>query len=314
MNYNELKLLKEMQVGRSSQQRQERYQRYQLELDSGLQSLNTFIASEFKDKDQAKVSVKHFFKAAKLKSQAVAPYLYLAYVMLLYKEKEKALDFIQQALRREPDNVDAQYLLKATLQTQNQNSSEVQRSLMQHIFNIRMLDYDSTELLLEKQISNIFMANSEACQVSSEPKAVLKLRAHLNQLYTIYHQINNQLAQLNDEDILPLKKKIQPLEQLLKQFENKYHISLQMQDLDLSIVKKIEYVTNMAQSIADSEYVIRNLDNSIETLMDQCDAIADQLDEWQAKYETVLLEDHYNLLISKVEEVQDALDTCSIDS
>ncbi len=280
-----------------------------------------------------------------IKFQRVNPEAYIgfAFVLVAINNPAKALGYVKEAQRLQPDHPDVAPLLEAIQNKISQKAAQPSRSdaitrdgsleglnlagsaalglpaqaqtaLASNDVDLDEL-YDQTEIEIMTDIKLLMTQNLLNPAISIQPAAQLKLAQQLMELQGRKHYFDQQLKRIDQEiDTDELSLKLKPLEQAIRRYEKALDLSKELAGLSAEILAQDQLTQQILQEIRTSiePADIPIVEENLEILLDQTDLFANRLDAYEAQgvqaQESIQA---YNKLLKSVEELQDALEDLS---
>lgn len=254
----------------------------------------------FQNRERLKKAADAFGASIQFNRKNPDPYLGLAYLFIWINEPESAAAYLDAAAELAPDHPDLtllkQWIHPATSRTVAHD-----------------VETDGHYELLEHRISDyLFKLNPTHAIPSVDPERYLKLQEQHRFVSDALQTLKAQISDLQGEiDTFDLEIKLDPLYKQLRAFEIALKISQTYLRLRTQIIKNCEEVDRLETQLAHESNAesIKILEAKIEILLDQCDAIADQLDEFDKNgHDISSIEKYYNELCEKIEILQDSVE------
>jgi len=174
------------------------------------------------------------------------------------------------------------------------------------------IDYEQLYIQLEnriqKEVKQISLLKPDWYQSTRDRAKVQKIEQQYAGLREKYREILEQIRSLEEEiDGRPLRKMLKPLEMILARCEYHLHLSWQMIQLQEMLDGHIRWINKELTYLNENHHLSEAIsEKRFEYLLDDCDALADQLDELeQMGLESSRLIKTYELLAAKVSQFQD---------
>lgn len=295
------------QVQQRDSKRGENYHNLYLEavglLDSYQQSHQTETLNQALQKLMAAL------EAQRSKSE---PYLLLAYVFYCFDEPQAAIRYLRAA---EVLNAKLPQLeLLRNLITQA-NEEKNRATTLQPVLDTMDMDcdlmFDKISQVISTQVRKLMM-DTASLEPSSEPRIFLALQKRQEEVQTTYQGIVEQLDLIDTElDVSELRNQIKPFESVLTRLENSVRVSTQMVELQKSVMSRNQTVQRWQEQLPmlRNAQVLRNIENELEHILDDCDRLADHIDEFDDKgYQVSAITVEYEKLVSSIEHLQEQVD------
>lgn len=268
-------------------------------------------AQGFTDKTPLKQAMRLFIQAARQRRSYVEPYIGLAYLSLLIDQKEVAQKYLLTALKLEPGNTDALQLQKYL--NEGPEESDAESFALPEFAAVSGLDPDKTYDQLEQNLFQMIRSLMKLPSPSPTVKAdeFEQLRKQTEELASSTQSFDRQISGLEKEfDTSELRRRLRPLEVILQRSQRALEVSEQMQLLQKQIAGLIETVRGISSRLQQpAAELLKRLEAELESVMDSCDWVADQLDQIDGQgHDISVLEHGYNILSAMIEGVRDTLD------
>jgi tetratricopeptide (TPR) repeat protein len=262
--------------------------------------------------------------AEALQQQRSNPEIYigLAYLLIACKDFAQAFNYLQEGQRLAPDHPDIKHMLsylnqrsKSVSIQENQPSSKpfYQAVLKPISDDLSEADYDQLYEEIESQMNQV-LKHIQSEQLPLKPSLEI---AHSHQIRLLYEQyleqqshFVSQLAVLDQEfDTSELQQKLALLNVFLKRCKGLLSGANELSQLNSDLAALFKSVENFLKALSENfSQALSTLPPS-EELLDQCDILADRLDECEQKgYQTAELLQVYDKLVIAVENLQNMLD------
>lgn len=280
--------------------------------DKGQRILSSAIVKKY-DKALLQEAGDHFAKGISLDRKEPQNYLGLAYLLVLANQPNDAIQALKAALFLEPENKMGIHLMskaeKALLQPKSMamNLSVPDIELPQEEIDYDLL-YDQIELDILDQVIHIMENQTGPIDPSLDNSIIQKLIEQKNDLQQIYLHIDKRLKIVEQEiDTTELRKQIRPIEIRIRQVHKAIEVSEQFIELQNHLTNQIKW-THLSISQL-TEKMVPVMEKKVEGFIDQCDKIADQLDEIEAQgFNISEIETIYNNFVQSIEILQLQLD------
>ncbi len=253
----------------------------------GCEYLKRAKLSHYQDKSLTKKAIACLVKAIENNRKDARAYIQLARLFLIFKQPIQANKYLQEAVRIDPLDPNAQKLL-----TYTQKSAS--RTRMRPVSEPLPIDTQQTELVdpsLQPQVAYAALAQriQEQIEIAFErvqglkpsmiPIQVNHMRQTLRQLEKPFDSICQEMDRIEKQiDLSPLEFEFKKLELNLNVFEDILSFSerqIQFRNETLALSQEIEVqMQSSTQEIEPRETYERFLDQALI----QCDALADQLE------------------------------------
>jgi len=261
--------------------------------------------SDYTDKLLSKKAIACFVKAIENNRNDARAYIQLARLFLLYKDPIQANKYLNEALRIDPLDPDAQKLLEYTQKSavrtrtrpQAATPTEPSETVAPATAQNPQSDYDALAQLIQTQTQAAF-AQVNGLKPSMIPIQVNHMRKTLRQLESQFDAICQELERLESLfDLSTLELELNTMEMHLNAFEEIVSFSerqIQFRKEALALSQEIEaQMQSSAQKLAPKA----TYDQFLDQALTQCDALADQLEALQGAGNEVshLLKDYDQL-------------------
>jgi len=311
---------------------QERSQNASAACDLGFQCLaNAFQPENRVQSRQLLIQAYDAFQQA-LEQQRTnpEPYVGLSYLLTSMEQYDNALVYLEEANRLCPSYPNLQAMFrsiteaqqhKAKLRRQQSGAAKVDRSKPPvppfKPSEPQPIDYDAlydqTLNLIVQRVHKIMGENRLPHHPTLNSKELELLSIQRKNWRKWHKEVQSNLDILDQEiDVSPLQLQLKPFELLLKRYSDFIVASQLLIELKLRI--RDESVLVLAQ-IREGQGVVDPSDvailqENLESILDQCDKMADQLDQIEALgFDNSMVLADYEKLIRYVEALQEAIDT-----
>lgn len=273
---------------------------------SAFQGFCCLMAAEeqgFRAPDLLKKAADAFGISVQYNRKNPQPLMGLAYLFLLVKDPRSAAPYLAQAAQLAPDHPDLivlnHWLLGKSPDQPAESASDLQSD--QH--------YEEIERLISASVQQYLQLHPLP---SIEPQLYLRLQEQQVALRQRCESLHAQLnaVQTNNESF-GLEYQLKPLWEKLKAFEVAVQISREYVSLVKSIQTDISVVEdfNLRLQLRAEEALLNELEQKLESWLDRCDAIADQLDDYDRQgFEISQVEKYYQSLCQKIEYLQESVE------
>lgn len=282
------------------------------EYNIGLVKFNQAKGSGFENKQVLLSAYRHFVTANRAYKKP--EYLCaLAHILLLIQNFDKASDYVQQALKLDPEFAHAHSLQNDIQKMQSMkaldwrqlkwtNFEKQARPQTQQEMDAM---YDSIEDFLESEIA--FLMHEAANSALSFEIEDVDVQENYYQIVSHFLEMVGSKIQwvAREYDVQDFEQQLHPIRQLRNRF----------MDL-LERYARFQFVADgINGAIADSDEMSLVLragkalpPDAMDELLDLCDLLADELDNLSEGGDIIELENHYNVLVGKIESLQDMMD------
>lgn len=316
----------------SSQLASQRHEKSDEAYQEGLKALAQAQASGFRDKAALKQASQQFLKAIQMARGKAEPYVGLAYLLLLLGQQDQAIRYLHQALRIEPDHEDSRKLLhhiqnpqavpasttapRASAAGSAEHSAEPRS---QKDFNILALDrpdaapaasVDRHHALREQLTMLSYEASKLPTQLMLDRK---QLAEHRTQIQTWEERLEGLQEEINDlestQNVNSLHRSVQVLERRIEKLAKLCRDSEHLCQIHDGVIDAQLEVRGQLKKAPFSPDQAVQLEARLEEFLDECDRLADLIDESEAQgLDTQALAMNYEALAADVERFQDAVD------
>ncbi|PIQ27675.1 hypothetical protein COW36_07205 [bacterium (Candidatus Blackallbacteria) CG17_big_fil_post_rev_8_21_14_2_50_48_46] len=278
--------------------------------DQGIQALQEAKNSKFKDKEALLKACDLLFLSLKNNRKNPDPFLALAYVLILMGDTKKAIRYLKEVQKIEPENELACKLFQSILESQKmmlekpENSSFVSSSASESQEPSTL--YDAMESEIQTFLKQV-RANQKPVLVCLNSEALESLKTEFQILSEALNRFDQQIKQLEASlDVTPLYLLLRPIETLILNYQRAMNQSRSLQKLSADLLKTKQETLSMIQAVNQNG---QSVQPELEILLDTCDTFADRLDELEAKkidIQVLLLS--YEDLLKHVSFLQDVCD------
>lgn len=271
----------------------------------GIEAFAQAMESEFRNKAALRTAFDKWMEALKLHRQNPEPYIGLGYIFLILNDRRSALTYFKAAQSVQPDHPDAALMLQHLVELSTAPSPAATPPQTSAPFGDD-LDalYDRAEHLLDFHLKQLLhLPGLEPSPERAEIQRQAQLCADQGQILL---EIKRLLKIVADEiDTAPLEKQLAVLEAAVKRLETVHETSQAF----AALAAEITAVNQRARQALEHFRPGAEAEDSLETLLDDCDRFADRLDAFDAQhYAIVPLEPLYRQLIENVGILQEKLD------
>lgn len=248
--------------------------------------------------------------AGALQQQRSNPEIYigLAYLLISLQEFAQAYNYLQEGQRLAPGHPDIlqmqTYLKQRTERIQSRPPSAVPEVALPE----SELDYDALYDEVESQLQTV-LAGLRREPLPAQPSLALIQASGLNQMYQQGQQLSVSLQRdlrvLHQEfDTAPLERQMAQLNQWLKSCQRLLAGAQTLKKLSDELQAFRREIQEQTQRFTQTGTV-----PPVDDLLDHCDALADQLDEYdRLGYELKELLLSYEALVEELETLQNLID------
>lgn len=298
---------------KAAQLSQERHQNASDFIADGISCLLDAQDDGYQDRELLVEACECFMEAMRLNHHAPEPCIGMAYLLLLLGEYHQAFGYVTEALSLEPENEDAHVL-----------SKEIQRALAAQYEFVEEdpeesedapdfdLLYDQLQAQIKNEVHHASTLPPNWLDISGQRFQIEKTERRYIELRQGQEDILDQCTQLEAEiDCSALRQMMRPLDIILNRCKTSLTQSWQLVQLDEMMKAHIEWLNktlkqfNLRQELMPTDFSQKRF----EYLLEDCDALADQLDELeQRQIEISALVSQYEILADGIAQLQDLLD------
>lgn len=287
---------------------QNRQQRSEEDYQAGIQALAQAKAAGFQDKTLLKQACERLMSALQKNRNNPRPYIAMGYLLMISADRNRAKRYFLTALKLDPQNETAQNFLASMAEAAEielQAHDTLQRFERFQTSSDPDLQYQSLEKMIATTLKQVMSVPHQA-EPALEPEALAKLREQSTELLELKAGIEKQIELLEDElDTTPLYFQLHPLEVILRRYQKALKTSAEFLRLQTEIAGLKQETCRLIQAANEQKEVPQSLD----ALLDACDALADQLDEFETRKISIQpLETSYHELLGLVRILQEVLD------
>lgn len=289
-----------------------RHRQAQQIYQAGMRCLNQAQKSGFENKPLLKEAATKLNQAIRLNRQDPHPYLSMAYLLMLLLKYPEALRYLKQAQTSATEHPKVQEMLDLIQQLQKKASSPAAvapavpeaRETRAALPLWRSLSEAKMAIMAEvKRVMEEFRLPQP--DGSAENQAIFQRRSET--LQAVLNQLESNLLNLSQTaDTQELDLLLGPIRSILKRFEKAIQICVDFQQLFKDIERVMLETSGCFESLAQQGLDASSLNPRLETILDDCDAIADRLDALaEQKIAIQPLEENYGKLVTYVQNFQD---------
>ncbi len=266
---------------------------------------------------ELKKAFRALVKAIQYNRRNSAAYMGCAYLQVMAKNEAMARKYLQELLKIEPEHAAALDLLQFISQQSKAPpkrpslAAQSPLQLMPEPQTEQDLDalYDQVEerlLGLQKQLLGL----SALLKPSLKPEATQALRQEHQHLQVLLKGLNRQIEKIDQEiETTELRQQIRPFETLLKRAESVLAIAQEMAELQARMDAAAERLKRLSDRLKGKEMALSSAEAELESIMDLCDACADEIDSLEnAKHDVSELVPLYENLINQLENSRDLIE------
>lgn len=249
--------------------------------------------------------------AIQLARQNIDAYLHLARVFIIFRDDRQALKYLKLAQEYEPEHPDIQMYLSFLVDVASEGTSAAPPTVSSLAVPESDGDilYEELEQYVYKKVQAMMSLGLAIFQPVLAGDAFFQLCKITDDLNLDYQQIQAKMQALAQEmDVLDLQKKMRPLEIMLHRLQNTQRYSERLQAADQANRSLLEYTQALYERAQhnprDAEIAMH-----LETLLDQCDQLADEIDQLEAAHVNIQpLVPIYEQSSERLSEIQDLLE------
>ena len=275
-------------------------------IDKGFYYLKLADQESYTGKERIRQAAALFLEAIDYQRDDVRPYMGMAYIFALLNQYQNGLEFLDDALEIEPDNT-AIAAFKVFCESEQQ-----QYPVDLAAIELEQVDYDvlyeQTEDLLKHKIQEAGHLLIPAPSI--QPQVINQLKENMHRVLSTQEQIQEKLQILDQEfNIGPLTQLAQSLQIVFQRLKNVYQTSKQLLGIQDKIQLTHQESKQLHQLLRKEGYFSPAYDQTLEQLLDRCDAIADKLDGFENNQIPISeVMPHYEKLIQDIQFIQDEMD------
>jgi chromosome segregation ATPase len=283
----------------------------------GLRLLQQVSQSNPPNPAELKKAFRDLVKAIQYNRRNSAAYMGCAYLQVMAKNEAMARKYLQELLKIEPEHAAAQDLLQF-ITKQGKAPAKLPTLAAQSPLQLKPeppkeqdLDalYDQVEahlMGLQKQLLGL----SALLKPSLKPEATEALRQEQQHLQALLKGLNRQIEMIDQEiETTELRQQIRPFETLLKRAESVLTIAHEMAELQTRMESAEERLKHLSDRLKGKEMGLSSAEAELESIMDLCDACADEIDSLEnAKHDVSELVPLYENLINQLESSRDLIE------
>lgn len=291
--------------------------RLQAEQDyvTGLGKLKEAELAAYRDKKALTAAYRHLATAVQKNRNEPRYHSALAYLLILVENPTRALQHISEALRLDPENERA-LLLQKNLRELQEASPDRKRLANWQTFQglpqpVASKDFDSlydeVEFFLTQEVK-IMMQTMVSPTPSLDFDQMLEQERVYEQLLALEEMVNQKLQILDHEmDIQTFSTLLKPLHQMQTRFAKALE-GYAMYQVLLSGIEVAQEQVEAIKAAMESGTLPQDVQTQLETLLDLCDELADQMDQLAEGISIQPIESHYEALVAQIERLQDRMD------
>ncbi|MGV3524279.1 MAG: tetratricopeptide repeat protein [Candidatus Sericytochromatia bacterium] len=286
-------------------------QRHELSHDLTRQAVAELLAAQAEDyarPERLVAACNAFMDAIRHHRQALEPWIGMGYLLWLTGDPAEARLYLSEALLLDPENKDALTLM-ALAQTAPSEPEPLSDDTQSDAYDQL---YDALEARIHQGVQRLSSLRPDTFVLSRERFQIQKMERHYARLMADYQEMQDQMAVIEQEiDCSPLAQMLRPFDILLRRCQEVLTASWQLCDLHDMLAQHNHWLDQEWQRLSrlregeTPEFSQERLDY----LLNDCDALADQIDQLEQKEQDVsLLVPAYEALAAKIGQLQDLLD------
>jgi len=242
---------------------------------------------------------------ARMARSYAEPYLLLAYIYLALRLPQLSLKYLRVA-----QHLGSQDPLLGKIQAALQSGFQApsvkrQNNKAQAHFGAADTDYDA----LYEEVQGLLVREVRAAMDIPLPAGPTANPERLNALHRAGHHLSESIALIQGQlELLDQEMDCSELYRKLRNLESRLRLLTQILEGSEQCVALMQTLNGLAQRVQTA--LLNPSEMDLETFLDQCDSIADQLDGFTAKgWQIAELEAVYQALIDQITLLQDKLDS-----
>ncbi|MBT9544324.1 MAG: hypothetical protein IV090_02955 [Candidatus Sericytochromatia bacterium] len=253
----------------------------------------------FESPDLLKKAADAFAISVQYNRKNPQPLIGLAYLFLLVKDAKSAAPYLAQAAQLAPDHPDLVALNQWLLGKTPERPADLESDL----------HFEQVERLISQSVQQYLQLHPLP---SIEPQVFLRLQQQQWALRELCERLHSQITGLQTEnESFGLDYQLAPLWEKLKTFEVAVQVSQDYLRLIKGIQTDISAIEDLSQTLQlrSEQALLDALEQKLELFLDRCDAIADQLDDYDRQgFEIAGVEKYYQSLCQKIELLQESVE------
>lgn len=319
MNFSAISSIQDQTQELSKQREQKSFE----QCKKGFEFLAAAEKGDFKDKSLLTQACDAFASAIAQQRHASDPYFGMGYLLFLLKDYPASIRYLTEALQMDPEHPDAKMLLEniklltrprpATGSSSFRAKSSESKDPAKPTPDFDQL-YDEIEALVHAEVRDL-MSQSMIPPVASVNKAeLLALKDFVQRQQKTLNTLLLKLKIVDEEiDTDDLRGKLKTVESLTRRYENALDISKNMLQVKAEMNNMNAGLEGLKAEIegAHNRNELSEFESTLENILDRCDQIADQLDEWdQAHHPVNTLVEMYESLVAEIDQLNEIFDDC----
>lgn len=274
----------------------------------GVECLHEALAAQLQDRELLAEACENFMDAIRHNRTDPDPYIGLGYLLWLAQEYEDALLYLSEAIILDPQNADARKLVRLTQQAMQRPAQQLSMAPIQAEDEYERM-YDALEAKITEEVKRLSSRKPDWFAISDDRFKVQRMEREFQALIRTHSQLSADLAIVAQEfDCEDLQQKMHPLNTFLRKAKEVLLHSWQQIELQEVLDGHngwLERELRRSQGQLAANFSRERFDY----LLDDCDQLADRLDELeQSGGDVSALVAAYELMIAKVAQIQALLD------
>lgn len=298
---------------KAAQLTQDRLQNASDYLADGISCLLDAEDEGYQDRELLVEACENFMEAMRLNHNAPEPCIGMAYLLLLLGEYHQAFGYVTEALSLDPQNEDAHTLSKEiqkALAAQNQSLEEpFEETDDEPDFDLL---YEQLQAQIKNEVHHASTLPPKWLDISDQRFQIEKTERLYIELRQGQEAILEQCKVLETEiDCSALRQMMRPLDIILNRCKASLTQSWQLVQLEEMMQEHNQWLNKTLKQLGlkPDQMPADFSQQRFEYLLEDCDALADQLDELeQRQIEISALVVQYEILANRISELQDLLD------
>lgn len=275
----------------------------------GLECLNEALVDSSLDPELLADACENFLDSIRHNRSNPEPYIAMGYLLWLAAEYEDAMLYLSEAIILDPQNADARKLVQLNKQALEQ-SKQVQPLIVEVQPDAMDLLYDQLDAAITQQVKELSSRKPDWFKVTDDRFELKRMEQQFHSLTRQHTQLMADLAIVAEEiDCQELETKMNPLNLFLRRATKLLTMSKQRVELKEKLnahIGWLELELKRSKEQLSEQFSREHFD----ALLDDCDYIADQLDELdETEGDVSALISSYEMMISQIERIQNLLDT-----
>lgn len=242
------------------------------------------------------------------------PYIAMGYLMILINDRDKAMRYLLEARRLEPDNADTQAYLDFLSRPAQTPKADVRPTFVAKALDEieAGFDYDA---LYEETEARIFdevkrLMNVRIVPPLADRKQHRQLKAQQEEVMTLIEGFNAKLKTLDEEfDIGELQNRLRPLDQLSRRLTAAREVSRRFILLLEALHQLRAEVDALLQKTDQSFGLTEACQQLVEQILDRTDQLADDLDALEQEgHDIQPVQPTYESLVAQIERLNEIIE------